>query len=201
MTGSELSLTPRAGISPPHPVQAAQPAGHSFFRGPNTAKPPQYIDINTTEDAVNNVLAQGIQQGDQRYQTKTLDRAGLSRGKGQDYMAAQEGRQAAGAAATQASEIRAGDDQTNAQMRADFQKMQAQEGMARGMLGHAQNQAAWSVNFAKQQAAMDQLKSALMRPLTLTSIGPSSPTKQTAQQKIAANKARISAKLQQATRK
>lgn len=155
MTGSDFSLQPKAGAPQPYPVQSVQPKA-------SKVKPPQYIDVNTTEDAVNNVIAQGVQQSDQRYQVKQLDRAGMSRGRGQDYMAAQAGQQAAGQAATQAAELRAGDDNTNAQMRADFENMQAQEAQARRMAAHAKSQAGWSVNFAKQQAAMDLLKQALL---------------------------------------
>lgn len=177
MIGSDLSMKPLRANPSPSPVQAAQPGpprmprfggdgGQS--RSPNPAvggsPPPQYIDIDTTEDAVNNVIAEGVQHGDQRYQVKQMDRAGVSRGRGQEYMAAQEGQRAMGKAAGQAAQIRMEDQKQNAQMRADYERMKAQEQMSAGMAAHAMGEADWSVDFARQQAAMDMLREALMGP-------------------------------------
>lgn len=171
MIGSSTSLTPKRSVPRPSPVQSSQPAPDRYvppaaprpstgrpsagvsYGGQSTVRPPQYIDINTTEDAVNNVLAQGVQQGDHRYQMKQLDRAGFSRGKGQQYAAAQEGQQVMGQAAGQAAEIRSQDQMANAKMRADYEKMREQEAQASAMAAHSRGQSNWALQFAKRQAA------------------------------------------------
>lgn len=165
MIGSNYSLTPAKANPKPSPVQASQPATRGpVYGGQSTVRSPQYIDIDTTEDAVNNVLAQGIQQGDQRFQMKQLDRSGFSRGKGQQYAAAQEGQQALGQAASQAASIRAQDQMANAKMRADYEKMREQEAQASAMSAHSRSQSNWAVQFARRQAAASMLMAALSRP-------------------------------------
>lgn len=124
-------------------------------------KPPS-IDINTTEDAVNNVMAQGHQYADQRYQTKQLDRAGLSRGAGQQFIAGQESAQAMNKAAEAAAQIRMQDQQANAKMKADYERANAQSAQASQMAQHAMNQADWQKQFASQSAAA-QLQMAMQQ--------------------------------------
>lgn len=161
MISSDTSLRPGGANPSPAPVQSTSPSPRKYT-GQSPRRQPRYIDINTTEDAAGNVLAQGIQQGDQRYQMKQFDRAGFSRGRSNQFMASQAGQQAIGQAASQAAQIRAEDQKTNAQMRADYENMREQEAMAMAMAGHSRNQANWSVNFARQQAAVDLLRRALL---------------------------------------
>jgi hypothetical protein len=126
-----------------------------------TPKPPS-IDINTTEDAVNNVMAQGFQQADQRYQMKTMDRAGVSRGAGQQFIAGQESAQAMNKAAEGAAQVRMQDQQANAKMKSDYERANAQTAQASQMARHARDQADWSQKFA-QQSASAQLQMAMQQ--------------------------------------
>lgn len=166
MIGSDMSAGSgsRGGLRPPiarQPQQPQRPApqmggqqgGGYAYSGQSTIKKPQYIDINTTEDAVNNVMAQGFQHGDQRYQMKQLDRAGVSRGKGQQFIAGQEGAQAMSKAAESAAQMRSEDQASNAKMRSDYEKARELEAQNLAMVQHAKGQADWSTQFARQSAA------------------------------------------------
>lgn len=146
----------------PQPPAPQRPGGSVSYTGQSTVQKPQYIDINTTEDQVNNTIATGLQNGDQRYQMKKLDRSGFSRGRGQQYMAAQEGQQSIGQAAGEAAALRSQDQATNAKMRSDYQTATEQEAMASAMAAHARSQSDWSVKFSKQQSAIDLLMQSLL---------------------------------------
>jgi hypothetical protein len=175
MIGSQPNLRPSGGNMRAFPVQGAQPStfGQGQTNTPAGIAKPQYIDINTTEDAVNNVMAKGYQQGDSRYQMKQLDRAGISRGKGQQFIAGQEGAQALGTAAAQSAEMRMADAQTNAQMKSDYEKAVEQQKQGQQMLDHSRSQSDWSRQFAlksaqaqirmAQQQASLQMMLAMMR--------------------------------------
>lgn len=154
MIGSQPNLSASGSSPRPFPVQSSQPSpfGKGKMTGAAGVTKPQYIDINTTEDAVNNVMAKGYQQGDARYQMKQLDRAGISRGKGQQFIAGQEGAQAVGGAASQAAEMRMQDAQTNAQMRSDYEKAVEQQKQSQQMLDHSRDQSDWARQFALQSA-------------------------------------------------
>lgn len=117
--------------------------------GQSTIKPPQYIDIEDTEASVNNTLARGQQAGDERYQIKQMDRAGMSRGKGQKTAAQIQSAKEMGAAANEAAETRAGDQLNNAKMRADYEKARESEALA---IAGAQ----FGINFAGMQAQLAQ---------------------------------------------
>ena len=159
-----LSPTPR----PTQPQGPAQP-----YSGQSSIRKPQYIDINTTEDAVNNMTAAGYQQADSRYQMKQLDKSGFSRGKGAQFIAGQEGVQAMNAAAEQAAGVRSKDQQTNAQMKSDYEKARELEAQNISMVQHSLSQSDWARQFANQSAqaqiqmayqqAQLQLMLALMR--------------------------------------
>ena len=156
---------------PPQAQPQAQPPAAGPFARPSGVQKPQYIDINATEDAVNNLMAQGYQQGDQRYQMKRSDRAGLSRGRGQQFIAGQEAAQAVGKAAEASAQVRSEDQATNAKIRSDYEKAREQEKMAGGMFGHAIGQANWSRQFAEESAnaqlQMAQQQSAMNLMLAL----------------------------------
>jgi len=160
MPGMTMAPQPGGGTySPGFPSQGGSKPPYS---GQSTIKKPQYIDINTTEDAVNNVMAQGFQHADQRYQTKQLDRAGLSRGRGQQFIAGQEGAQAMSKAAEGAAQIRTEDQLANSKMRSDYEKARELEAQNLAMVQHARGQADWSRNFGHMSAAA-QLRMAMQQ--------------------------------------
>jgi len=145
---------------------APKPGGTGKFpglSGQSTIKPPKYIDINDTEDSVNNTLAAGIQAGDQRYQVKQMDRAGVSRGKGQQSAASVQSAKEMTAAANQAAETRAQDQKTNAQMRADYEKARESEALAIAGSQFGIRYGQMQAQLAMQQSAMNLMQS-LMRP-------------------------------------
>jgi hypothetical protein len=161
MIGSNLTLSPKSGAQPAHPVLKTQPApaptqqqpGGGGYSGQSSIRPPQYIDINTTEDSVNNIIAKGMQQGDQRYQMKQMDKAGFSRGKNQQFIAGQESAQAIAKGASQAAEVRSADQLANSQMRSDYEKSREMEAQNLAMVQHSMGQSQWAQQFAQQSAA------------------------------------------------
>lgn len=183
MIGAQPSLTPSApakaaapkspfasallapGASGPNPKPSQQPKTPTYT-GQTTIKPPQYIDINDTEDAVNNTLAKGAQYGDSRYQAKQLDRAGMSRGKAQQFAAQQTGANVRSQAAADAASIRAEDQLQNAKTKADYEQAREMEQLNLAMAQHQLSQANWAAQFARQKNAID-LMQALMNPATM----------------------------------
>lgn len=156
MIGSSTSLKASGGLPAQQPVLKAQPTpapAKAGYSGQSTIKQPNYIGIDTTEDAANNIMAKGWQQADGRYQMKKLDRAGLSRSKGQQFIAGQEGVQAMGQAANDTAELRSKDQATNSQMRSDYEKAREMEAQNQAMVQHQLSQSDWSRQFAKQSAA------------------------------------------------
>jgi hypothetical protein len=169
MIGSSTTLKPQFGqVGSDLRKSLLAPTGKQppRYTGQSTIQKPQSISTDTTEDAVNNVMAQGYQQGDTRYQMKQADRAGVSRGKGQQYMAQQEGVQAITKAATDAAGVRTADEKMNAQMRADYEKARELEAQNYGMASHNMAQSDWSKRFAQQQNALNLLQSLMNQPRT-----------------------------------
>jgi hypothetical protein len=154
MIGSNVSLTPQKSQMLPAPVESSQPLPR---RSPPTPwiQKPQYIDMNTTEDSAGNTMARGYQAADARFNIKQIDRAGISRGKGQKFIAAQGGAQAMAQAASQAAQVRGDDDKANAQMRSAYEQQVEQERQNRFMNQHAMDQSDWARRFAQQQAAFN----------------------------------------------
>lgn len=157
MIGSNTSLRAAGSNLPQAPVQKAQPrpaplqAGSGYV-GQSTVRPPQFISDSTTESAANNMMAQGWQAADQRYCMKKLDRAGIWRGKGQQFIAGQEGAQAMSTAAAQTAEMRAKDASTNSKMQSDYEKSREMEAQNNAMVQHQVSQSDWSQDFARKQA-------------------------------------------------
>lgn len=151
------------------PTRATAPG----YNSKSSIQQPRYISDEATQNSINNTLAQGYANADGRFQTKNLDRAGFSRGSGQNFMAAQEGVQQMQKAADSTSEVRASDQRLNDQMRSDYQRAVQQETQNNAMISHSMGQAAWQKQFAQQslQAQLDmaaqnaqlQLKLALLR--------------------------------------
>lgn len=128
---------------------------------------PRYIPFETTESAANNAIAQGLQEGDQRYQMKKTDRQGFSRSAGSQFMAAQAGQQEIQKGADAAAGIRSEDQLANSKMRADYQQMQDQLAESSRMADWSRQQSKWSVDFANRQSLVDMLKAALTNPAGL----------------------------------
>ena len=143
------------------------------YNSQSTIQKPRYISDEATQDSINNTLAQGYANADERFQTKSLDRAGLSRGAGQQFMAGQEGVKKMQEAAGAAADVQASDQRTNDQMRSDYQRASEQEAQNNAMIQHQLAQTAWQQQFAQQslnaqlqmaqEQAMLQLRLALFR--------------------------------------
>lgn len=136
----------------------------------STIQTPQYIQDSTTQDAINNTMAQGHANSDQRFQVKNLDRAGVSRGAGQNFMAAQEGVQQMQKASESSSEVEAADQEQNSKMRSDFQKNSEMEAQNNAMIQHQLAQTEWAKNFAEEsmQAKLEMAQQQAMLQLQLT---------------------------------
>ena len=164
--------TPKAPTTKPT-TQTQQPKPAGTYTAKSTIRKPKYISDDATQGAVNNTLAQGYSNADQRFQIKKLDRAGLSRGKGQNYMAGVEGVQQMQKAAGAAAEVDASDQQQNDQMRSDYQRSSEMEAQNNAMVQHQLAQNSWAQGFAQQslnaqlqmaqEQAMLQLRLALFR--------------------------------------
>jgi hypothetical protein len=151
----------------------AKPQQAPMYTAQSTIRPPQYIQGSTTQDSINNTLAQGYANADKRFQVKQLDRAGLSRGAGQTFMAAQEGVQQMQKAASSAAEVEASDQQTNDEMRSDYERAREMEAQNNTMIQHSLAQSDWGRGFTQQslnaQLQMAQLQAALQLRLALMS--------------------------------
>lgn len=148
--------------------ESTQPA---TYTAKSTIKAPRYIQDSTTQDAINNTMAQGYSNADERFQVKNLDRAGFSRGAGQNFMAAQEGVQQMQKAAQSSAEVEASDQQQNDQMRSDYEKATETEAQNNVMIQHNLAQSDWARQFAQQslnaQLEMAQMQAALQLRLAL----------------------------------
>lgn len=141
--------------------------------GSSKPRPPSYISPNQTEDSVNNIMAQGYQQGDRRAQLKQLDRAGISRGKGHEFIAGQEGAAAIAGAANNASEVRLQDASQNAKIRSEYEESKESASLQDQMTNHNKSEADWSRKFAEmsagQQMRLAQAAYNLQMKMTLLS--------------------------------
>lgn len=172
MIGSDPSLTNRSSRraapgTAAYSTAAAPPAGPApvqqpRYSGQSTIRPPQYIGIETTEASANNSLARGQQASDERYQVKQLDRAGVSRGRGQQTAAQIQSAKEMASAANEAAETRAADQNTNAKMRADYEKARESEALSIAGAQFGMNFAGMQARLAQQRAALDLMFS-LMR--------------------------------------
>ena len=141
------------------------------YTGQSSIEQPRYISDGITQDAINNTMAQGYANSDNRFQTKNLDRSGISRGQGQAFMAAQESVQGMQRAAASAAEIAASDQRQNDQMRSDYQRASEMEAQNNAMVQHSLAQSNWAKGFAEKslnkQLEMAQTQAALQLRLAL----------------------------------
>ena len=157
----------------PRPKKESEPKTQQAptYTAKTTIKSPRYIQDATTQDSINNTMAQGYANADGRFQTKKLDRAGLSRGAGQNFMAAQEGVQQMQQAAGAAAEVQASDQQQNDQMRSDYERAREMESQNNAMIQHNLAQTDWGRKFAQQslnaQLEMARMQAALQLRLAL----------------------------------
>ena len=173
-SGLSNSKTPTKSAPNPwgkQPKQESQPKQAPTYTAQSTIKTPRYIQDSATQDSVNNTLAQGHANADGRFQVKQLDRAGLSRGSGQNFMASQEGVQQMQKAAGAAAEVEASDQQTNDQMRSDYERAREMEAQNNSMIQHNLAQSDWAKQFAQNslnaQLQMAQMQAALQLRLAL----------------------------------
>lgn len=162
----------RSPTKPTTTTTKSNPYARSY-NAQSTIQKPRYISDEATQDSINNTMAQGYANADERFQTKSLDRAGLSRGAGQQFMAGQEGVKKMQEAAGAAADVQASDQRTNDQMRSDYQRASEQEAQNNAMIQHQLAQTAWQKQFAQQslnaqlqmaqEQAMLQLRLALFR--------------------------------------
>jgi len=83
---------------------------------------------------------------------KQLDRAGFSRGKGQQYRSAMASAQTLGDARMNAASTQLEADKANAQMRTDFEFGQEQEAQKLARIQAELEKPAFSMNMAQQEA-------------------------------------------------
>jgi hypothetical protein len=124
--------------------------GNGSYNAQSTISPTAKIADALTEDAAQNVLAQGYQAGDKRYQTKALARPGFSQGKGQEFAGARKATEQMNQFAGQAANIRAQDQLFNNQLNSDYQKASEMDAQQNAMMQHSLGQSDWAKNFAQQ---------------------------------------------------
>lgn len=133
------------------PATPAAPATNKprSFTGQSTWQQPTYIDPS---QSISNTLASGYQAADPRSSMKQLDRAGLSRGKGQEYRSAMASAQTLGDARMNAANTQLEADKANSQMRTDFEFGQEQEAQKLARIQAELEKPAFSMNMAQQEA-------------------------------------------------
>ena len=143
-------------------VQATEQGPSTGYQAKSTIQQPKYIPDATTQDSINNTLAQGYANADNRFQVKQLDRAGFSRGAGQNFIGSQEGVQLMQRAAQTAAETGATDQQTNDKMRSDYERAREMEAQNNVMIQHNLAQSDWARQFA-EQALNTELEMAMLQ--------------------------------------
>lgn len=135
--------------------QSTQGSGSGKMKFYTEPDKPRYIADALTQDAVGNTMAQGFANADKRFQTKNLDRAGLSRGAGQRFMAAQEGVNSMSQAAQAAADISSADQAANSQMKSSYEKELETRKINDMMMQYNLEQSDWARNFATTMANAD----------------------------------------------
>jgi hypothetical protein len=143
-------------------VQDTEQGPSTGYQAKSTIQQPKYIPDSTTQDSINNTLAQGYANADNRFQVKQLDRAGFSRGAGQNFIGSQEGVQLMQRAAQTAAETSATDQQTNDKMRSDYERAREMEAQNNVMIQHNLAQSDWARQFA-EQALNTELEMAMLQ--------------------------------------
>jgi hypothetical protein len=120
-----------------------QATGQSTYKGQTQVDP---------FASINNTLGLGDAQADFRANAKSLDRGGISRGKGTAYAAGLAGMKATSEARNLAANTQMQTDQVNSQIRQDFQYNQEMEAQKLAAAAHDITQSDWGVQNANAQA-------------------------------------------------
>ena len=133
------------------PATPAAPAMNQprSYTGQSTWQQPTYIDPSKS---ISNTLASGYQAADPRSSLKQLDRAGFSRGKGQDYRAAMASAAQLGESRMNAANTQLEADKANAQMKTDFEFGREQETQKLARIQAEMENPTFTMNMARQEA-------------------------------------------------
>jgi hypothetical protein len=157
LSGAPVLLAPgSAGPSAPKAMPSPTPTAPSpggNYSGQSTWQPPNYISDASTQSAINNRMGQAQMMGDPRVFQKQMARNGVSASRGTDYFAQVGQQQALSAGRADAAGIAAQDQMNNAKSRLAYQYGSESEAQSLAMVQHALSQADWSRGFAGQQAA------------------------------------------------
>ena len=137
-TNLSRAPTPKAPEAPKttaYQTQEQTRANNPYYRAPDQ---PNYITSEASEARQNNIMGAGIQAADKRYQTKQLDKAGFSRGSGQNYQGSINAARTLHDAARDANKARADDQQLNSTLKREYndeveRRTQFAEGMRQQM--------------------------------------------------------------------
>lgn len=135
-------------------------ANNPYYRAPDQ---PDYVTAEASESTQNNIMGAGIQAADKRYQTKQLDKAGFSRGSGQNYQGSINSARTLHDAARDANKSRADDQQLNSTLKREYndeveRRTQYAEGM-RQQLAQSDWQRQFEENQLNSQLLMQYNKS------------------------------------------
>lgn len=141
--------TTTAPIAPAAPTQSAPRSNQNSYLSQTSWTTPNYIDPS---NSISNTLAKGYQAASPRSAMKQLDRAGFSRGKGQQYRAAMASAQQLGDARMNAAGQQLQADASNAQMRTDFETGREMEAQRLARIQDEMANAEFSVQQAQNEA-------------------------------------------------
>jgi hypothetical protein len=134
----------------PPVLKSSVPSSTPKISAQTTWTAPQKIDPSASID---NTLGLGAAQADQRMHLKSMDKAGVSRGKAQRSAAGVASAEAMAAAQNQAAQTQMNADKTTSQMQLDYQYGSELEAQKLAMIQHSLGQSDWSVGMARQMAA------------------------------------------------
>ena len=150
-TNLSKAPTPKAPEAPKttaYQTQEQTRANNPYYRAPDQ---PNYITADASEARQNNIMGAGIQAADKRYQTKQLDKAGFSRGSGQNYQGAINSARTLHDAARDANKARADDQQLNSTLKREYNdEVERRTQFAEGMRQQLE-QSEWQRQFEENQ--------------------------------------------------
>ncbi len=138
-----------APIAPAAPTQSVPRSNQNTYLSQTSWSTPNYIDPS---NSISNTLAKGYQAASPRSAMKQMDRAGFSRGKGQQYRAAMASAQSLGDARMSAAGQQLEADTANAQMRTDFESGREMEAQRLARIQDEMANAEFSVQQAQNEA-------------------------------------------------
>ena len=146
--GPPPTKAPEAPKTTAYQTQEQTRANNPYYRAPDQ---PNYITADASEARQNNIMGAGIQAADKRYQTKQLDKAGFSRGSGQNYQGSINSARTLHDAARDANKARADDQQLNNTLRREYNdEVERRTQFAEGMRQQLE-QSEWQRQFEENQ--------------------------------------------------